>query len=125
MLHALLHSQLYVLKSHINHFYKNPNHLIFCTYTNVHHDSSFALNCMHLQLIHICIDMIHTELKILFRLPSNSIRNFQLPSNCSNYIKSNTFKFRFFYFFGIQTRAYESSIVLQLPSHLLTLIVDG
>ena len=40
-------------------------------------------------------------------------------------IKLNTFMFVFFTFLGVQIRAYGSSIVLQLPLHLLTLIVNG
>ena len=40
-------------------------------------------------------------------------------------IRLNTFKFIFFTLLGIQTRAYRSSLVLQLLSYLLTLTING
>ena len=52
-----------------NHFYKNPNHLILYTYTDIHHDSIFALNYIHFYSIHIYTHATHAKLKILFHLP--------------------------------------------------------
>ena len=52
--------------------------------------------------------MIYTELKIL------------TPD-----IKLSTFTFMLFTLSGRHTRVYESSIILQLPTHLLTLTVYG
>ena len=40
-------------------------------------------------------------------------------------VKSNTFTFMFFPLFGTQTPAYESSILLQIQPHLLTITVNG
>ena len=39
-------------------------------------------------------------------------------------IKWNTFTFIFFTLFGTKTRAYGSSIVLQLPPHIVTIVVN-
>ena len=39
--------------------------------------------------------------------------------------KLNTFTFIYFTLYGTNTRTFDSSIILQLPSHLLTLTVNG
>ena len=63
-----IHNHMYY-DSIYNHFKKNPNYLILCTHTDIHHYPSFALNYMEFHLIHICISMIHAELRvILFHL---------------------------------------------------------
>ena len=62
ILNALLHSQLHILEFHCND-------LILYTYTNIHHDSIYALNYIYFHSIPIYIDKIHAELKILFHVP--------------------------------------------------------
>ena len=51
-----------------NHLYKNSNYLILYTHTNIHHDSTFALNGMRFEVIYIYIYMIHVKLKIFIHL---------------------------------------------------------
>ena len=52
-----------------NYLNKNPNHLIFYTHTNIHHDSIFALNQIPFYSTYIYTQTTHSELKILFCLP--------------------------------------------------------
>ena len=68
ILHVLLDSQPHVQGFHIFHLYKNFNHLILYTHTNIHHELIFALNYIHFHLIHIPTHSIHAEPKILFHL---------------------------------------------------------
>ena len=90
-----------------NHLYKNSNHLILYTHTDIHHDSIFVLNYIYFHLIYISTHTIHAEFKIY-------------PD-----IKLNTFRFKFFILFGTCTIVFGSSIVLQLPPYLLALRVNG
>ena len=92
-----------------NHLYKNPNYIILYTHTDIHHGSIFALDYILFHLINIYTPTIHAELKILFYLPPTP----------------NAVKFIFIILFGTNTRAYGSSIVLQLLPHLLTLTING
>ena len=53
VLHALSHLQLPVIEFHIQSFFKNPNHLILYSHTNIDHDSIFRLDYKHFHLIYI------------------------------------------------------------------------
>ena len=55
--------------------------------------------------------MIHAELNILFHLPRDKIKYFYIHV--------------FYFIWNMQTRAYESSIVLQLSPHLSTPTLNG
>ena len=103
ILHALLHSKSHCEDFTYNHLYKNPNRLILYTDTNIHHYSVFVLNYIYFYLIYIYTHTIDIELKIFL----------------------NTSAFIFFTLFGKQIREYGSSVVFQLPPHLLTLRVNG
>ena len=52
-----------------NHLYKNSNHLVLYTYTNIDHDVIFILLYMHFHSNYIYTHTINDELKILFHLP--------------------------------------------------------
>ena len=68
-LHALLHALLHVLAFTHHYIYKNSNHVILYTHTNIHHDSIFALNCVVIHSIFIYAHAIHAKLKTSFHLP--------------------------------------------------------
>ena len=69
ILHALLHSQF--TRTKIPHIivYKNPNHLIFYTHSDIHHYPISVLNYIYFHSINTYIHTIHAELKVLFDLP--------------------------------------------------------
>ena len=91
------------------HLYKNSNHLILCTHTEIHHYSIFALNYIHFHSIYIYTHAVHAESCFIF--------------TCD--IKLNTFTLIFFTLSEKHIQAYGLSIVLQIPPHLLTLTVEG
>ena len=103
ILHALLHSKSHCQDFTYNHLYKNPNRLILYTDTNIHHYSIFSLNYINFYLMYIYTHTIDIEQKIFL----------------------STSAFISFTLFGTQIREHGSSIVFQLPPHLLTLTVNG
>ena len=95
--------------SKFSHLYSNSNHLIFYTHTDIYHDSVFALNYLHFHSIHVYTHTTDAEIKNLVSFTPD--------------IKLKSFTFMFFTLSGTHTQAYESSEVLQLPPHSLTLTV--
>ena len=116
ILHAILHLQSHVLGFLIQSSLRELQPSIFLhlhQHTNIYYDSFFALNYIKSHLV--C--MIQTP--IIQTWTKNHFVSFT-PD-----VELNTFEVIFFTLFGTQTQAYELSIVLQLPPHLLALPVYG